>query len=58
MVIDNLAPGKNNRIKGISQDWIYAETIERISGISFSKNSKHLTCMSIKINVRKKGIQN
>ena len=31
VVIDNLAPGKNNRIKGISQDCIDAETIERIN---------------------------
>ena len=31
VVIDNLAPGKNNRIKGTSQDWIDAEIKERIN---------------------------
>ena len=28
-VIDNLAPSKNKRIKGTSQDWFNAEIIEK-----------------------------
>ena len=30
-VTDNLAPGKNKRIKGTSQNWFDAEIMERIS---------------------------
>ena len=30
-IIDNLAPGKNKRIKGISQNWFDAEIMEKIS---------------------------
>ena len=37
-VIDNLAPSKNKRIKGTSQNWFDAEIMEK-------KNSKSLACM-------------
>ena len=44
-IIDNLAPSKNKRIKGTTQNWFDAELMEKISdGVSFSKNSKSLAC--------------
>ena len=30
-VIDNLAPSKNRRTKGTSQDWLHAEIMEKIN---------------------------
>ena len=56
-VIDNLAPSTNKRIKGTSQDWFDAQIIKKINEISFSKNSKNLACMSIKITIRKQGMR-
>ena len=50
-VIDNLAPSKNKRIKGTSQDWF------DVRGISFSKNSKNLAYMSRKISKKKQGMK-
>ena len=42
-VINNLAPNKNKRIEGTSQDWFDAEIMEKLNErISFSKNSKNL----------------
>ena len=44
-VIDNLAPSKNKRIKGTSQNWFDAEIM--------AKNLKSLAYMQIKITIRK-----
>ena len=57
-VIDNLAPSKNKRIKGTSQDWFDAEIMGRINEREkLSKNSNNLACMSIKITKRKQGMR-
>ena len=57
-VIDNLAPSKNKRIKGTSQDWFDAEIMGRINEREkLSKNSNNLACMSIKITKRMQGMR-
>ena len=58
-VIDNIAPGKNKRIKVTSQDWFDAEIMEKINerDTSFSKNSKNILCMLIKITTSKQGMR-
>ena len=56
-VIDSLAPSKNKRVKGTSQDWFGAELMENITGRQAIKKIQnliiHLTRMSIKITIRK-----
>ena len=56
-VIDSLAPSKNKRVKGTSQDWFGAELMENMTGRQASKKIQnliiHLTRMSIKITIRK-----
>ena len=56
-VIDSLAPSKNKRVKGTSQDWFGAELMENMTGRQAIKKIQnliiHLTRMSIKITIRK-----
>ena len=54
-IIDNLAPSKNKSINGTRL--VDAQIIEKINeGDNVFKKLKNLTCMSIKITIRKQGM--
>ena len=53
-IIDNLAPSKNKSINGTRL--VDAQIIEKINEGDVFKKLKNLTCMSIKITIRKQGM--
>lgn len=54
---DRFATNKDEPVKGTSKDWFDAEITEKKQReISYSKTRKNLTCMSIKITIRKQGM--